>query len=591
FFTPFRLGVTFDGRAHVTLNVPTTYRGTLCGLCGDYDGDPRNDDPRRGAGPGAGPGCPLLQPPPCPKRVTVERKQRGGGEECGLILSPGGPFGGCHPRVDPEGYFQACVTDYCHFRGHVTALCRAIGAYAAACQSAGVVLQPWRSKTFCAPSCPPNSHYELNGTSCPPTCPRPTTTPRGGDPGSCHLPRTEGCFCDPGFLLSGHRCVPPPACGCHHGGRYYLGGEVFYPGEGCPQRCRCHRGGVVTCRDVPCPPGQQCRVVGGVRGCHGGPRGRCILLGDRGGRLVTFDGFNGTFSGGNCRYLLAKVCGGDGDNLEVTLEGDGRVTAQVGATRVTVGTGRSWRVDGETQHLPVSVDDGKTWVTQEGTNIVLETTSGHRLVYAATSLVLVTVPSSFTGQMCGLCGDFDGHGDNDLVTPNGTQVNSTQELVVAWKVPDGSTPCSDLCEKCLLQPPDVTGLYGAKDSCGLLVVTPGPFSGCHQEVGPQEFFQHCLQEMVLTAGAGDTLCRSLQAYTAACQEAGAPVKVWRTENFCPLPCGPHGLYSLCARSCRGSCARLAQALPCPAPCFEGCRCPGGFFTQGPSCLLPSTCGC
>ncbi|NWQ92608.1 FCGBP protein, partial [Burhinus bistriatus] len=568
--TDFRLTVTFDGQSHVVVTVPSTYAGALCGLCGNFDGDPRNDTPA------AVPAC--NQPPPrqCSSRAIIGRKQRANGEECGLILLPEGPFRSCHHRIDPESFFQACVTDYCVFRGHKAVVCRAVMGYAAACQEVGVILEPWRSKTFCAPACPPHSHYELNGTSCPTTC------GQTGNPETCHLPRTEGCFCDEGFILSGERCVSPSHCGCHHRGRYYQRGEEFYPSDGCGERCRCTAVGTVTCWAAPCPPGQECRVERGVRGCYGGQRGRCVLLGGR--RLVTFDGLNVTL-GGSCRYVLAKVCQGAGDELEVMLENDGGVTVAVGGSRVSMQSGSMWTVDGETRALPLSVGDGKIWVTQEGNNIVLQTTPGHRLVYAATAVLLVTVPSTYAGQMCGLCGDFDGNGDNDFTGPNGTWVNGTQELVVAWKVPDESIPCSDICEKCPLHPPVATGPYRAESSCGMMVATAGPFSGCHGRVGPEDFLEHCLQEMVLTAGARDTLCRSLQAYTVACQEAGAAVKVWRTESFC------REYLHRAARVGEGSCARLAHPLPCAGPCFEGCRCAEGFFTDGHRCLLPSTCGC
>ncbi|XP_075594372.1 IgGFc-binding protein-like [Balearica regulorum gibbericeps] len=580
--TDFNLTVSFDGQSHLAVTVPSAYAGALCGLCGNFDGDPHNDVPE--VVTTVVPGCSGPAPHRCSSRAIINHKQRASEEDCGLILWSKGPFRSCHSRVDPESYFQACITDYCIFRGHKAIICQAVMGYAAACQEAGVVLEPWRSKTFCAPFCPPHSHYELHGTACPATCGHPNCSE------TCDLPRTEGCFCDEGFVLSGERCVPPPHCGCHHRGRYYQRGEEFYAEDGCAERCRCTANGTVTCWAAPCSSGEECRVERGVRGCHGGGRGRCVLLGSR--RLVTFDGLNFTL-GGSCRYVLAKVCQGDGHELEVTLENGGGVAVAVGGSRITMQSGSSWRVDvdGETRTLPLSLEDGKTWVTQEGNNIVLQTALGHRLVYAATAILLVTVPSTYAGRMSGLCGDFDGNSDNDFMGPNGTRVNGTQELVVAWKVPDESITCSDICETCVVHPPDATRPYHAENSCGMMVVTSGPFSGCHAQVGPEDFFEHCLQEMVLTAGAMDTLCRSLQAYTAACQEAGATVKVWRTKSFCPLPCGEHSFYTLCARSCEGSCAHMAQPLPCHGPCFEGCRCTEGFFTDGDGCIFSSTCGC
>ncbi|NXI69963.1 FCGBP protein, partial [Anseranas semipalmata] len=580
--TDFHLTVSFNGHGRLAVTAPSTYIGALCGLCGNFDGDPHNDVP-------AGvttvtPAYSKLVPHRCSNRAIISRNQRASREECGLILLSQGPFQSCHPWVDPEGYFQACVTNYCTFRGHKAIICRAVMDYAAACQEARVVLEPWRSKTFCMPSCPPHSHYELNGTGCPTTCGHPSSL------GTCDLLGTEGCYCDKGFVLSGERCVPPSDCGCHHQGRYYLRGEEFYPTDGCAERCRCTAEGTVTCWASPCPPGQECRVERGVRGCHSRQRGRCVLLGTR--RLVTFDGLNFTL-GGSCRYILAKVCQGDGHELEVTLENSGGVTVAVGHSRITMRSRSSLGVyvDGETHTLPLLLGDGKTWVTQEGNSIVLQTAQGHRLVYTATTILLVTVPGTYAGRMCGLCGDFDGDDDNDFKGPDGTWVNGPQELVVAWKALDESGPCLDACETGTDLPPNATVPYRAEDSCGMLVATSGPFGGCHGWVGAGHFLEHCLQEMVLSAGARDTLCRSLQAYTVACQEAGAPVRGWRTEEFCSQRCGRNSRYSLCARSCRGSCARLAHPLPCSGPCFEGCRCDEGFFSESQRCLRPSTCGC
>lgn len=145
--TDFHLTVSFDGQSHLAVTVPSTYAGALCGLCGNFDGDPHNDIPK--VVTMVVPGCDESAPRQCSSRAIIGRKQRANGEECGLILLPEGPFRSCHPWVDPESYFQACITDYCVFRGHKAIICKAVMGYAAACQEAGVVLEPWRSKTFC----------------------------------------------------------------------------------------------------------------------------------------------------------------------------------------------------------------------------------------------------------------------------------------------------------------------------------------------------------------------------------------------------------------------------------------------------------
>ncbi|NXR16343.1 FCGBP protein, partial [Semnornis frantzii] len=64
----------------------------------------------------------------------------------------------------------------------------------------------------------------------------------------------------------------------------------------------------------------------------------------------------------------------------------------------------------------------------------------------------------------------------------------------------------------------------------------GPFRGCHPRLSPQEALESCLQDLCAAGGAREVLCGSLQAYTAACQAAGAQVESWRTESFCRESC-------------------------------------------------------
>lgn len=35
--------VSYDWHHHISVMVPTTYAGTLCSLCGDFNGDPHDD--------------------------------------------------------------------------------------------------------------------------------------------------------------------------------------------------------------------------------------------------------------------------------------------------------------------------------------------------------------------------------------------------------------------------------------------------------------------------------------------------------------------------------------------------------------------
>lgn len=54
--------------------------------------------------------------------------------------------------------------------------------------------------------CPPDAEYIECGPACIPSCQEPSTNCTG----SC----ISGCFCKPGFVFKGRRCVPLETCGC-----------------------------------------------------------------------------------------------------------------------------------------------------------------------------------------------------------------------------------------------------------------------------------------------------------------------------------------------------------------------------------------
>ncbi|XP_060132429.1 IgGFc-binding protein [Zootoca vivipara] len=607
--TNFDLTVTFGWNRLVHVTVPKSYRNGLCGLCGNDNQDSGDDLIMKGGSPAANvnqfaeswkigeiPGCGNGCTSNCPVCEEAQKQTYKEDRYCGILIRKDGPFKQCHKAIDATAYFEDCVADVCQYKGHHETLCSAISVYVTACQAQGIHIGQWRSASFCSPSCPRNSRYDLCGNGCPVTC-YGLSAPDG-----CQMSCKEGCYCDAGFVLSGDRCVPVGDCGCVYQGRYYKKGDSFVPSASCHERCRCGDNGAVECQKVSCGAQEECRVENGLQGCHSTSCGKCSVAG--GTQYLTFDGQTFNFLG-SCTYTLAKVCSKNPElaHFSVVVENEGSGDSEVVPKTVVVTVhgyvislvkGMTWKVlvDGEMHTLPLVIDRRDVWVNQEGKNIVLQTDFGLKVLYDSSRYVLVSVPSVYQGQMCGLCGNFNGDRSDEFQLPDEKSTGNVTEFGASWKVALNNAGCSDGCrKKCPLCSAAETKPYQAESSCGLIQAASGPFSECHSLVKPTEYYNRCLHGMCAAQGAKDILCQSLQAYVAVCQAAGANIKAWRTASFCPLACPANSQYELCARSCDLTCAGLSAPTLCTKKCFEGCQCIAGFVSDGETCVPMERCGC
>lgn len=225
-------------------------------------------------------------------------------------------------------------------------------------------------------------------------------------------------------------------------------------------------------------------------------------------------------------------------------------------------------MDGEAVALPVAV--GHVRVTAEGRNMILQTTKQLRLLFDGDAYILISIPSPFRDRLCGLCGNFNGNWNDDFVLPSGAMAPSVDAFGAAWRAPGSSQGCGEGCgpQGCPLCSAEETAPYENLEACGRLQDAKGPFSACHAALSPSEYFRQCVYDLCAQKGNSATLCRSLSAYTAACQAAGVAVKPWRTDSFCrECPWAP-GRTSAQARgyplACSLSCVHLRsspQLLP------------------------------
>ncbi|XDV31973.1 hypothetical protein PO909_002888 [Leuciscus waleckii] len=605
--TDFGLQVTFDWSSVAKVTLPNNYSGAVCGLCGNFNGVVQDDLAMRNGmmAPNAsslGQSWQVAATPECSSDgclgtgcSTCPATQREIARRyCEIITNQTGPFRECHAQIDPGSYLEDCIFDTCNFEGHQAVLCDAVAVYASACQSQSVTIHPWRNATFCPPSCPPNSHYNPCAPGCPETCVNLSEL-------NCSGPCAEACQCDHGYILSGQTCVPQAECGCFYQGRYYKKHQMFYVHEQCLELCRCGENGTVSCQTSSCGPGEACRVMNGVLGCHPVSYGRCVATGDP--HYFSFDGKRFDFQG-TCAYTLAKVCDRNrGRLVDFSVDTKNEQIGNIGVSviknltvnvynlTICIRRGERWRViaNDEFVNLPTSLGHQVT-INQVGFTVVVQTDFGLRVQYDAGYHAEVHVPSNYQGSMCGLCGNYNGNPADDFLLPNGTQSSSVDTFGQAWALPATGVQCGDVDSPKQCNQTEAER-YRREDACGLMATAAGPFSACHAWVNPQNHVINCVFDMCIMDGDRAMLCQNLQAYAIICQQAGIPIMPWRNSSFCSADCPANSHYVQCSNNCVNTCASLIGSYSCPNICMEGCQCDEGLLSDGDKCVSVGDCGC
>ncbi|KAI5278520.1 Mucin-5Ac [Manis pentadactyla] len=213
------LVLLWDRRTSIFLRLSPEFKGRICGLCGNFDGNAVNDFTTRsqsmvgdvlefGNSWKSSPSCPNALAPrdPCtanPYRKAWAQKQ------CSIVHSA--TFATCHAHVEPAKYYEACVQDACacDSGGDCECFCTAVAAYAQACHDAGVCVS-WRTPDRCPLFCDyynPKGQCEWHYQPCGVPCMRTCRNPHGQ------------CLHDVRGL---------EACVCTYGGQRFHRGEVIY---------------------------------------------------------------------------------------------------------------------------------------------------------------------------------------------------------------------------------------------------------------------------------------------------------------------------------------------------------------------------
>ncbi|KAF7253755.1 Kielin/chordin-like protein, partial [Varanus komodoensis] len=167
----------------------------------------------------------------------------------------------------------------------------------------------------------------------------------------------------------------------------------------------------------------------------------CVAFGDP--HYRTFDGKMLHFQG-SCTYVLAQDCEGGDFSIHVTNEDRGRrgvswtkeVAVLIGGTTVRLLQDHAVTVDAQAVALPF-LKEPHLYLERQANALLLTTHVGVKVLWNGRSHLEVSVPGTYKGRTCGLCGNFNGYPQDDLRLRSGHLALSEAAFGNSWKVKAG----------------------------------------------------------------------------------------------------------------------------------------------------------
>ncbi|XP_062990566.1 kielin/chordin-like protein [Elgaria multicarinata webbii] len=428
----------------------------------------------------------------------------------------------------------------------------------------------------------------------------------------CQIQECVPVMCQDGLVkvqVPGQCCAEcqDPGTSCSHQGQSFQSNEDWQVDE-CTT-CTCVAG-QVHCRSERCPTttcaaDETPTLIPGLCCPHCVPRpATCVAFGDP--HYRTFDGKMVHFQG-SCTYILAQDCEGGDFSIHVTNEDRGRrgvswtkeVAVLIGDTTVQLLQDRVVMVDSQTVTLPF-LKEPFLYVELKASTLLLNTNVGVKVLWNGRSHLEVSVPGTYKGHTCGLCGNFNNYPQDDLRLRSGHLTLSEAAFGNSWKVVAANATgqgsgCADGTD---VDPCKESGYRSRKEAnARCKALKSAPFERCHAAVPPEPFFASCVYDLCAcgAAASDDCLCEALEAYAAQCRHAGLVLQ-WRSPSLCAVGCPQDRGYVFdeCGPPCPKTCFNHAVPLGvleshCFKPCVPGCQCPAGLVEHEAHCILPEAC--
>ncbi|KAJ1165139.1 hypothetical protein NDU88_005568 [Pleurodeles waltl] len=391
----------------------------------------------------------------------------------------------------------------------------------------------------------------------------------------------SGCMCPAGRVRHKNKCIVLEKCPCFHNGNEYKQGESVK--IDC-NTCKC-RNRKWECTENICD-------------------GTCTVIGLA--HYLTFDGLSYMFPG-DCQYVMVQdYCNDMSGTFRILVGNEGcGFSGDKCSKRVTIlyGNGEIELFNSKVNIKKPLRDDTDLEVLKSGRYYILLLGKKITVTWDMAMRISVTLKENYRDLVCGLCGNFDGVQNNDLVSSNNQLEVDPRDFGNSWKV---NTQCADATKVAFGSTPsacsdNILKQVMVENSCNIL--TGDTFKECARLVNPEPYWEICSYDTCSCESIGDCacFCDSIAAYAHVCAQNGVIVH-WRSSSLCPISCEEKNepkldsicewRYNSCAPACPVTCQH-PEPMDCPLKCLEGCHAycqPGKILNEASqTCVDPSEC--
>ncbi|XP_077904991.1 uncharacterized protein LOC101967357 [Ictidomys tridecemlineatus] len=318
-------------------------------------------------------------------------------------------------------------------------------------------------------------------------------------------------------------------------------------------------------------------------------KGWCSSWGD--GHFSTFDHHAYDFLG-TCNYIFAASCKGASPTFSIQLRrgADGnisRIIVELGSSVVTVNKTTVSIKDIGVVSLPYTSQGLQITPYGQSVQLVAKQVELELVVmWGPDAHLMVLVERKYMGQMCGLCGNFDGKTDNEFLSEDGTLLEP-YKYAALQKLDDPNEICTF---EAIPRPPVLQATHVG--ICTELLTQVSP----ECDVPKKPLVLSCQVDMATCAQPGqqNCSCATLSEYSRRCSMAHRPVSNWRGPGLCSVgQCPANQVYQECGTACIRTCSNPQHS--CSSPCTFGCFCPKGMvlndLSNNHTCVPVSQCPC